>query len=212
MDEIVTTATPIAIEISNRSDWLGFAIIQAVGAIGTAIALIFLAAGTFVNWRSGTTAKKAAELSEQESNLRTRPWVGVIGVQFSAGARVLSVQLKNVGALPAHAITFDMSSVILRTEQGEQKVQLNSLHNTGVLFPNEVKEVDIFWAIENALPKWMASQALAIVQVELRYEYSDNRKINWGAVFEQENRTVFSISLDLRQTEYKSWWSTQHAN
>ena len=64
----------------ESTPWIGFQIIQAIGSIGTALAFGVLIWSIIVALRTANAAQEATSLATGESEISTRPWVGVIDI------------------------------------------------------------------------------------------------------------------------------------
>ncbi len=96
-------------------------------------------------------SRRAIENSERESNLRIRPWVGILDIQYLADtatglrdAEVLNIKYHNVGSLPAHnlklQLTFEPPEWTLhraKAQERDPEMPLEIVSEMGGIFPNE---------------------------------------------------------------------------
>lgn len=81
------------------------------GIVGvlTALALAAAAYAALQSKNAANAARSTADIASRESSLRTRPWLGLIGVEYLpdtpvSGNDVLRINFRNVGALPAEDV------------------------------------------------------------------------------------------------------------
>jgi hypothetical protein len=147
-----------------------FALISAIGSLGTAAALFFL-------WNQSKQTKQQIHLTQEEVESTLRPWLGIENIT-RVNAGLSRGFIKNTGRMPAKIVKrqqFFSSTMITQKQlrSGED------ISGKVIVFPDQKREI----RIKNEIA------AYPYIGILIQYEYGKNKLAEIGLVVKYNNLT-----------------------
>lgn len=165
--------------VSNSSAWV-ISVTQLIASIATAIAAAFVGWQTFV-------MRRQLKLAQQQMDSSSRPWLGAFekGLQEYSKNNLL-LRIKNYGSLPTTSlkwiVVFD-DKTLNRDDMKSQPDSVFDSFKVTAVFPDQIWQ-NVVPVDENLLESAKTEDALLLVGVLMKYQYSGNRSGEYGIIFE----------------------------
>jgi len=169
MAQVITQAA------ANESVWNSFTIIQAIGSIVTAVALVFIIGSTVAAWRSSSASRKATDLAARESRERFRPWVTFDGalpiLQGSPerDANIFEFSFTNTGLLPAQNVVVKLDVL----QQGATETSETRTQNLGLLFPSKTTTWGTDFSTNHQFSDYRGQNINVVISGRITYSFGE---------------------------------------
>ena len=133
--------------------------IQALGSIATVIVAFGVLASLTIAARSANAARDQANAVIRDNALRTRPWVGLTGVQFSShidgdplDAEELELTYLNVGQLPAESVLAHLELSPVQHTENRGPILIDQ--SLDLVFPGDPRKWQVSFLNDELFTAW----------------------------------------------------------
>ena len=136
--------------------------IQALGSIATFLTALGVLGSVLVAVRTARAARDQANAVIRDSNLRTRPWVGLTGVEFDRqperglfGAEEFDFLYINVGLLPAQNLYAHLELTPVEKVEDPGPIVVDVRLDT--VFPNDPRRWHLSFLNDDTFAEWQSN-------------------------------------------------------
>jgi hypothetical protein len=163
---------------------LGLGLAQAIGSIGTAIAVYFV-------YKQASITRDQLELTRQQMDSSLRPWLGVFEGGLQPHYSDALLRITNYGSLPTTSWKWTIKTDVIkitRSDLNSQKAYPSPYEATAI-FPNQRWD-RVIGLEEGTLVAARSRERSLFVGVLIEYKYANNSAGESGMIFEFDKSTL----------------------